>query len=327
MVMSIDLLVSVVIPVYKAEDYLKRCVESLLSQTFQNFEIILVDDGSPDHSGTICDDYARKDERIKVFHKINGGVSSARQYGMEHAKGEYVIHADPDDWVESSMLEELYNKAKEENADMVICDYYMNYENKQVYKKQEPSSLDHRTVLKELLQQLHGSCCNKLVRRACYDETGTRFPEGFTLWEDRFVCCSLCLAKLKITYLDKAFYHYDRISNANSLARFHTLSGLDSVIKFIDYFESILVEDEYHKVFFLLKCRVKESAFLLKVPYDKFSDLYKEINKDYIKHGDYSFLSISTRFALFFHGVCSNLILDMYVCFKRLFYIFKYGLF
>mgnify|MGYP001251132114 CR=1 FL=1 len=114
----------------------------------------MVDDGSPDHSGAICDDYARKDDRIKVFHKLNGGVSSARQYGIDHAIGEYVIHADPDDWVESSMLEELYNKAKEEDADMVICDYYMNYENKQVYKKQEPSSLDHRTVLKELFQQL-----------------------------------------------------------------------------------------------------------------------------------------------------------------------------
>ena len=96
--------ISVIVPVYRAEDYLERCVESLLSQTFPDFEILLVDDGSPDHSGAICDDYARKDDRIKVFHKLNGGVSSARQYGIDHAIGEYVIHADPDDWVECATL-------------------------------------------------------------------------------------------------------------------------------------------------------------------------------------------------------------------------------
>ncbi len=170
--------VSIIVAVYKAEDYLHRCVDCLLAQTFTDFEILLVDDGSPDRSGEICDKYAEKDNRVRVFHKENGGVSSARQCGLDHALGEYTIHADSDDWVEPNMLEELYKKAKEEDADMVICDFYKNYEDKQIYRKQQPSALDHETVLCELFQQkLYGSCWNKLVKRICNSKYGKAFHQ------------------------------------------------------------------------------------------------------------------------------------------------------
>lgn len=156
--------VSIIVPVYKAEAYLHRCLDSILAQTFTDWELLLVDDGSPDRSGVICDEYAAKDDRIRVFHKENGGVSSARQKGQDEAQGEYTIHADPDDWVEPTMLEELYKKAKADDADMVICDYYMNDGENQTYITQKPTVLDRKTVLGELLfQQLHGSCWNKLV--------------------------------------------------------------------------------------------------------------------------------------------------------------------
>ena len=105
--------ISIIVPVYKAETYLSRCLDSIINQTFKNFEVLLIDDGSPDCSGEICDKYAAMDTRIRVLHKENGGVSSARQMGLDNAKGEYTIHADPDDWVEPNMLEELYKKAKE----------------------------------------------------------------------------------------------------------------------------------------------------------------------------------------------------------------------
>ena len=108
--------ISVIVPVYKAEAYLHRCIDSLLAQTFFDFEILLVDDGSPDRSGEICAEYARKDRRVRVFRKNNGGVSSARQCGIDNVVGEYSIHVDPDDWVEPTMLEELYEKAKKEAA-------------------------------------------------------------------------------------------------------------------------------------------------------------------------------------------------------------------
>ena len=209
--------ISVIVPVYKAEAYLHRCVDSLLAQTYTDFEVLLVDDGSPDRSGEICDEYARKDSRVRVFHKENGGVSSARQCGMDYAQGEYTIHADPDDWVDSTMLEELYRKAKEEDADMVICDFYEERKNKTIYVRQQPSSLDHETVLCELFQQLHGSCCNKLVRRACYREFGVRFPLELSFCEDLYVNSCLVSNNIRIEYFNRAFYHYDHCVNSNSL--------------------------------------------------------------------------------------------------------------
>ena len=96
--------ISIIIPVYKAEKYLLRCLDSISKQTFEDFEVIMVDDGSPDNSGTICDEFVERDNRFNVVHKENGGVSSARAIGVEIAKGKYSIHFDPDDWVEENML-------------------------------------------------------------------------------------------------------------------------------------------------------------------------------------------------------------------------------
>ena len=205
--MDKNILISIIVPIYKAERYLHRCVDSIIAQTFTDWELLLIDDGSPDGSGEICDEYAKRDNRIKVLHKENGGVSSARQKGQNKARGEYTIHVDPDDWVEPTMLEDLYNKAKKDDADMVICDYYQNKGNMQTYIKQKPSRLDSDTVLSELFQQLHGSCCNKLVRRACYSGK-VKFPEGVNCCEDLIWCVQVLPLCRKISYLDKAYYHY-----------------------------------------------------------------------------------------------------------------------
>lgn len=209
--------VSIIVPVYKAEKYIHRCVDSLLAQTFADFEVILVDDGSPDNSGKICDEYASIDSRVKVFHKENGGVSSARQYGLDNATGEYVIHADPDDWVEQDMLGSLYNCAVSQNADMVICDFFVNQGEQQIYRKQQPSMLEHNTVLRELFQQLHGSCWNKLVRRVCFSNFNVRFPKNFSFCEDLYVNASLLVHDITVSYLPKAFYHYVLGVNDNSI--------------------------------------------------------------------------------------------------------------
>ena len=211
--------ISVIVPVYKAEAYLHRCVDSLLAQTFRDFEVLLIDDGSPDRSGEICDEYARQDSRIRVFHKENGGVSSARQYGMDHAQGEYTIHADPDDWVEPTMLEELYQKAKEEDADMVICDFYYERQGKLVIETQKPSSLEHDMVLSELFYRLHGSSWNKLIRRKFYEKSGVKYPLELFYCEDLFVNACLLANDIRVDYLPKAFYHYDVSINENSLIR------------------------------------------------------------------------------------------------------------
>lgn len=232
--------VSIIVPVYKAEKYLRRCIDSILAQSLSDFEVLLVDDGSPDQSGDICDEYAKKDSRVRVFHKINGGVSSARQCGIDNAKGEYTIHADPDDWVESNMLEELYRKAKEDDADMVICDYYINYEktHNEIYVKQQPSKIESDTILKELFKQLHGSCCNKLIRRVCYKKYNVRFPFNLNCNEDQYVCASLLLHSLSVAYLPKAFYHYIQDINTNSLVR--TPKSYDERLKVMTMFCSLL---------------------------------------------------------------------------------------
>ena len=211
--------ISIIVPVYMAEKYLHRCVDSLLAQTFQDFEILLIDDGSPDNSGEICDIYAQKDLRVRVFHKENGGVSSARQCGIDNAYGEYTIHVDPDDWVEPTMLEELYEKVKKDDVDMLICDYYEDYTDKSIYIKQEPSSLESDIVLKEHFKELHGSCCNKLIRRSCYERYNISFPLDLTCSEDLYVCVSLLKHPITVAYLPKAFYHYTQDVNTNSLVK------------------------------------------------------------------------------------------------------------
>lgn len=121
---------SVVVPCYNVERYLPQCIESLCKQTLSDIEIILVDDGSPDNSGMICDEYAKKDNRIKVIHKPNGGVSAARNDGMAIASGEYIIFCDSDDWLPENSLEALYNEGKKSNADVVIGDVFQNLNGK-----------------------------------------------------------------------------------------------------------------------------------------------------------------------------------------------------
>lgn len=130
---------SVVVPCYNVEKYLPQCIDSLCKQTLSDIEIILVDDGSPDNSGKICDEWAEKDNRIKVIHKPNGGVSAARNDGMAIAEGEYIIFCDSDDWLPENALETLYNEGKRTDADVVIGDVYKTFKNKiklgQLYAK------------------------------------------------------------------------------------------------------------------------------------------------------------------------------------------------
>lgn len=139
--------ISIIIPVYKAERYLDRCILSIINQTFTKWELILVDDGSPDNSGKICDKYAQQEDRIKVIHKLNEGVASAREIGMQNAIGDYSIHVDPDDWVENNLCELLYNEALRTDADMVICDFRMEYKKNHRLSIQKPQELDSETFL------------------------------------------------------------------------------------------------------------------------------------------------------------------------------------
>ena len=231
-------LVSIIVPVYKAEKYIHQCIDSLLAQTYKNIEVILVDDGSPDHCGKICDEYAAKDCRVKVIHQQNGGVSVARQTGIDHATGEYSIHADPDDWVELNMIEELVAKAVADNADMVICDFYRESKSEKTCDCQNPGDdLSASAVLRKILsQQLHGSCCNKLVNRSRIEGIGFT-PEDLCILEDELYNIRILARKIKVSYLPKAFYHY-RVENEHSLCNTISEKSFKSKVKAVREIES-----------------------------------------------------------------------------------------
>lgn len=231
--------VSVILPVYNAATTITRMLDSLRDQTLVDFEVLMIDDGSTDNSGAILDEYAQKDNRFRVVHKKNEGVSAARQTGVELAQGEYVIHADSDDWVDQTMLEELYAKAENDDADVVICDFFSNTDTGQTRCKQRPSELKADVILRELFQQLHGSCWNKLVRQACYNKYNVRFPKGINHCEDLLFWAQLLQhTDVKVSYLPKAFYHY--YVNSNSITRHYTRSTYEMRLKYLTKLYEIL---------------------------------------------------------------------------------------
>ena len=128
--------VSVIVPVYKVESYLRKCVDSILGQSFSDFEVILVDDGSPDNCGAICDDYATRDQRVKVIHKINGGLSDARNVGLDVAIGQYICFVDSDDWIEQDLLKDNVAVLEHSGADLSIFGFTEIYSDREVVHTQ-----------------------------------------------------------------------------------------------------------------------------------------------------------------------------------------------
>lgn len=232
--------VSVIVPVYKAESYLHKCIDSILQQSFRDFELILVDDGSPDASGRICDEYAKIDQRVSVVHKSNGGVSSARQKGLNMAKGDYVIFVDSDDWVEPDYLSELYNKALRESADMVICDFY---EIERGVKNRVDCSFEFVSsdeLVKSLFCGFRCFCMNKLVRRSAFTDNSIEFPLDISIGEDMYVMVSLFKAGIIPVYLNRALYNYTIDVNANSLSRNFSLNHYRDTLRMLDLFRKLM---------------------------------------------------------------------------------------
>lgn len=208
--------ISIIVPVYNAEKYLGRCLDTILAQTFNDFEVILVNDGSRDKSPIICDDYARKDVRIRVLHKENRGVSAARQTGLDASRGNYIIHVDADDWVAPNYLKNLYEEAIKSNADITICDYVEVYPKKYVYKDQKPTSTSTNDFVVDLCTRLHGSCCNKLLKSSIIKQRNVTFPSGINLMEDKLFVFKYACNSQTITYLPQALYYYNRGSHSPS---------------------------------------------------------------------------------------------------------------
>ena len=206
---------SIIVPVYGAEAYLRRCVDSLLAQELDDFEIILVDDGSPDASGAICDEYAARDGRVRCLHIDNGGQGRARNFGMDIAHGAYLGFVDSDDWVEPDMYPKLLAAAERERADVVVCGIRALHEDGRaeslpVWKEGNPMAAA-------------GSACNKLFRRGAVGEI--RFPEG--LWyEDFGFSAKLLMRSKKTVHLPDALYRY-RVGQPSTMHNQNTRKNLD----------------------------------------------------------------------------------------------------
>lgn len=202
-------LISVIIPVYNVEHYLGDCVESALNQSYKNLEILLIDDGSTDNSGKICDEYSKKDNRIKVFHKKNGGAASAKNFGVKKAVGKFICFIDSDDIVEKDYVEYLYSLISKENADLSIGCYTVKSNNKEynIGKNQIDSILSSKDCLKKLLLDdgITVSLCAKLYKKNILKSI--YFPENF-MYEDDATMYSIIMKCKTISYGNKSIYTY-----------------------------------------------------------------------------------------------------------------------
>lgn len=202
------MLISVIIPVYNTSPYLDRCLKSLISQTFSDFEIIAINDGSTDNSIEILYEYSKEYSNIIVIDKINEGVSQTRQVGIDIAKGAYTIHVDSDDWVEPDFLEKLAAEAVLNQCDIVICDCVLQKETGMKLFPQGPIE-NKSSYIKGLLEsKFLGSLCNKLIRNNLYKEKDIRFPKHFNLCEDLYVILSLLSYDVKIAHVNAPLYNY-----------------------------------------------------------------------------------------------------------------------
>lgn len=208
--------ISVIVPVYKVEQYLNKCVDSIICQTYKNLEIILVDDGSPDRCGEICDEYAKKDDRVKVIHKKNGGLSDARNAGLDISTGDWIGFVDSDDYINPDMYEKLLCSAKENDADISLCSYkYVGdgeYDNNSPVKTEVISGKD---ILFRKMNQKKSYywvvAWNKLYKSHLFNEI--RYPYG-KLHEDEFTIHEIFYGVKKVACVSESLYNYLQRDNS-----------------------------------------------------------------------------------------------------------------
>lgn len=237
-------MLSVITPVYKVEKYLRKCIDSILKQTFKDFELIIVDDGSPDSCGNIADEYLTKDSRVKVIHKENGGAPSARNKGIEIATGEWFYFPDSDDWLEPDYLEKLYNVAVKTDAQMIISGYTMEYFENGTSHSYSVSTPEYnyktQSVVRNNLHNYFDNMMiavpwNKLYKAEYIISNNIRFPE--LKWDDLHFNMEVIMDIERVAVCSSAGYHFFR-SRAGS----ETTTVFDSMLyqKRKEQFEHIL---------------------------------------------------------------------------------------
>ena len=231
------MLVSVIVPVYNVESYVAKCIESIVNQTFKDLDIILIDDGSTDSSGSICDRYAEKDKRIKVIHKVNGGVSSARNAGLDIAVGEYIVFVDGDDYINSQMIETLYSVIVENNSDLVMCNYiHVNENGEKVgiseLRITQPQVISSDWMLERVSRgwTFGAIIWNKMYKSRLFNEL--RYP-SLNNGEDEFVSHHVMARAEKAVIIPDVLYYYTLRQGSLTKSEF-SLSNVNSLYALID---------------------------------------------------------------------------------------------
>lgn len=267
--------VSIIVPIYNVEKYLSRCVESLLNQTLENIQIILVNDGATDNSGEIAKVYAEKNpDKILYLEKENGGLSDARNYGMPFATGRYIAFLDSDDYIEKNAYEEMYNKACEGNYDYVECDFIWEYPNKRKIDK----IVNYRNK-KEMLTNVRVVAWNKLIKREIIEKNKLQFPKGLR-YEDVEFTYKLIPYLKSMGYVDKAFVHYiqreNSIANVQNERTAEIFTILDNVI---EYYKDNGLYEEYKEELEYMITRIVLCSSLKRITKVKNKEKRKELEK------------------------------------------------
>ena len=321
-----DSLISVIVPIYKVEKYLKKCIESIQKQTYKNLEIILVDDGSPDKCGEICDEYAENDSRIIVIHKKNGGLSSARNAGIEIAKGDYIGFVDSDDYIEPYMYEKLLDAIEQNNSKLSVCAINYVFENgKKICKSKssENRNFDFFEAIKEMntYELFDMGAWSKLYKKDLFDDI--RFPEN-KLSEDFFVMYKIFDKAQRISYVGIPCYNY--------LQRSESITKSKKINKdFVEaaYEQMLYLDNKYPQLKILAHTSYASAALTVydfylknkvKCPNEIYNKL-KEIvfnNNSYIDKADYLSKSKHLQFKLFnLNRVIYNIVFLIYRNIKK----------
>ncbi|MFQ2665210.1 glycosyltransferase family 2 protein [Aeromonas caviae] len=235
--------ISVIVPVYNTELYIEKALVSLMGQTLDDIQIIIIDDGSKDNSLFIIEEviarYPERNGQVILISRENRGVAETRAQGMELAKGDYIIHLDSDDWAENDWLETLYNKAVSSDADVTICDFFVECLNKTLVANEHVSSNGQNCVKKLLVGDISNSSCNKLVRANLFREHEITFHSKYDMGEDFFVTFLVFMNAKKVVHINKPLYHYNRL-NENSLTKSYSIKALDDLVSIVDLTELYL---------------------------------------------------------------------------------------
>ncbi len=254
--MSEDIKFSIIVPIYKVEKYLIQCVDSLINQTYKNIEIILVDDGSPDNCPNICDEYAKKDSRVVVVHKENGGLVSARKAGAEIATGDYCVSVDGDDWVTTDYIQEMYNILLKHPVDMIYANAFLSYNDNNVddkmYRDYRLGYYNEEELKKEIFPSLlqrydatyiHTTICIKVFKRDLYLQQQSKVDSRIKIGEDRACVIPYIYNSKSIFITDKIVYYYRQ--NSASITKNRKPFSFEGLALFAEHIKTNVNLSEY----------------------------------------------------------------------------------